>query len=278
MSNSHTPLKIDIDKVIASKSQALSKFTPKFILNYLKRTVHQDEINAFLQKYAGYTGIDFAEKLLHEFNVRCNLSFEERSALHPTQKYIFVCNHPLGGLDGIIIINEIGRLFNRDVRFVVNDLLMNIKPLENIFIPVNTVKHGTMSKEYANRIEDAYSSSNQILYFPAGLCSRKINGTITDLDWKTGYIKQALKYNRSIVPMHFCGQNSAFFYRLANIRKALGVKFNIEMIYLPNEMFRQKNRTFELLVGKPIEIEEIRQNPNIKMWNRLIREKSYSLK
>lgn len=278
MSKNQTPLKIDIDKVLASKSQTLSKFTPKFAINYLKRTVHQDELNALLEKYAGYTGVDFAEKLLHEFNVCCNVTFEDRSALLPSQKYIFVCNHPLGGLDGIIIINEISRLYNKKVMFVVNDLLMNIKPLEDIFIPVNTVKHGTMSKEYARKIEDAYRSSNQILYFPAGLCSRKINGSITDLEWKGGYIKQALKYNRSIVPMHLIGQNSNFFYRLANIRKALGIKFNIEMIYLPDEMFRQKNRTFGLFVGKPIDIEEIRQNPNIRMWNRLIREKSYSLK
>lgn len=278
MSNNQVPLKIDIDKVLASKSRTLSKFTPKFAINYLKRTVHQDEMNALLEKYADCTGVDFAEKMLDEFNVKCNVTFEERSALNPARKYIFVSNHPLGGLDGMIIINEISKLYNKEVRFVVNDLLMNIKPLENIFIPVNTVRHGTMSREYARIIEDAYSSSNQILYFPAGLCSRRINGSITDLEWKTGYIKQALKYNRSIVPMHFIGQNSNFFYRLTNIRKSLGIKFNIEMIYLPDEMFRQKNRTFGLFVGKPIDIEEIRENPDIKMWNRLIREKTYSLK
>jgi putative hemolysin len=117
-----------------------------------------------------------------------------------------------------------------------------------------------------------------MLYFPAGLCSRLIKGEITDLEWKKNFIKQARKYNRDIVPIYFSGQNSKFFYRLAKIRKAIGIKFNIEMIFLPDEMFRQKNSIFDVIIGKPIPISSIDNTKNLQQWCEEIREKCYELK
>ena len=265
---------IDIDQVIASKSRKLAKYTPKFLTAYLKRTIHQDEINRLLAANRDSTGAEFAVNILRDLNVSCRVKFIDKEALDTGGRYIFASNHPLGGLDGLILISELGKTFG-GIKFVVNDLLMNIKPLEPLFVPVN--KHGKMNREYLRLINAAYASSDQILYFPAGLCSRLIKGTITDLPWQPSFVKQALRYERSIVPVYFSGRNSDFFYRLAKFRKFLGIKFNLEMLYLPDEMFRQKNTTFDVVIGKPVPVGDLK-GKNPAEWCGIIREKAYSLK
>lgn len=268
-------LKVDLDAVIASKSKRLAKYIPKFVLNWLKKTIHQDELNQILLYSNGATGVAFADKVLQWLNVQSNVKFTPGVELDPEKKYIFVSNHPLGGLDGLTLISYFGKMFP-DVKFVVNDLLMHVYPLQPLFVPVN--KHGRMGKEYGQAIHEAYSSPAQILYFPAGLCSRLIDGEITDLEWKKNFLKQAKRYNRDIVPVYFEGRNSNFFYRLAKIRKFLGIKFNIEMIFLPDEMFRQKNSIFEVRIGAPVPEESIDSSRSLEQWCSLIREKCYQLK
>ena len=162
------------------------------------------------------------------------------------------------------------------ILFVVNDFLMHIKPLEPIFVPINKV--GRMGREYSERYEAAFSSESQILYFPAGLCSRLIDGKITDLEWKISYIKQAKRYGRKIVPVYFSGQNSKFFYRLAKIRKILGIKFNIEMCFLPDEMFKQKNANFDVVIGTPIDVPQFGKAKDLDAINETIRTQAYALK
>ena len=272
MSDSKEKFCVDVEKIISSKNPALLKRIPKFIINYLKKTVHQDEINAILTKYADSTGVEFATNVLSELNIKFNVHNIDR--VKDSGRYFFVSNHPLGGLDGMVIISIIGKIFP-DVKFVVNDLLMNLKPLKPIFLPVN--KLGRMSGEYAKMINHSYESNSQILYFPAGLCSRLIKGKIIDLDWKKNFLKQAVKYDRDIVPIYFSGRNSMFFYRLAKLRKALNIKFNIEMLYLADELFKQKNTTFDVYFGEPIPIEEIKNNKGLGDWVTRIRDQVYSL-
>ncbi len=269
-------MNVDIEKVIASKNKSLAKYTPKFILNWLKRLIHQDEINDLLQKNPGKTGFDFAQIALNELNVKGDVKYINKSSLKSDERYIFVSNHPLGGLDGLILISEIGKLFNNNIKFVVNDFLMHLKPLEPLFVPVNKV--GSMKKENVSKFEEAYTSDCQILYFPAGLCSRLIDGKIQDTEWKTSFIKQALKYNRKIVPVYFSGENTKRFYKIAKLRKFLKIKFNIEMCILPDEMFRKKNTTFGVVIGEPLAIPALKNNKEIAQMCRQIREAAYSLK
>ncbi len=275
MESSNKDLKVDLNAIIASKSERLAKYAPKFILSWLKKVIHQDELNEILRYSNGSVDVEFADKTLAWLNVKSNVKFTNRESLDPQKKYIFVSNHPLGGLDGLIMISVLGKLSGK-IKFVVNDLLMNIVPMRNLFVPVN--KHGRMGKEYGRMITDAYSSDAQILYFPAGLCSRLIKGEITDLQWHKNFLKQAKKYNRDIVPVHFSGRNSNFFYRLAKIRKALGIKFNFEMIFLPDEMFRQKNSIFDITIGEPIPIGTIDSSRTLDQWCLEIRKKCYELK
>ena len=275
MESQNKDLKLDISAVIASKSERLAKCAPKFLIRWMKKIIHQDELNQILQYSNGSIDVEFADKVLQWLNVKSNVKFIDRESLDPRRKYIFVSNHPLGGLDGLTLISLFGKTFG-NIKFVVNDILMNVIPLRNIFVPVN--KHGRMGKDYGQMIHDAYASDAQMLYFPAGLCSRLIKGEITDLEWKKNFIKQARKYDRDIVPIYFGGQNSKFFYRLAKIRKALGIKFNIEMIFLPDEMFKQKNSIFDVIIGKPIPISTIDTSKNLQQWCEEIREKCYELK
>ena len=238
---------IDVENVIASKSPRLLKAIPRFVVRYLKRIIHQDEINKFLDEHGDKQGVEFITEILKMMNV--TYTVEGLENIDHSGRYLFASNHPLGGLDGIILIHSLGQKFP-EVKFPVNDLLMHITQLHTVFIPVN--KHGAQSSQNARMLEDAYASSTQILYFPAGLCSRKQNGKIEDLEWKKSFITKAIQHQRNIVPVFFSGKNSRFFYNLAKFRKSLGIKANIEMLYLVDEMFKQKGKSITVRIGKPI--------------------------
>ncbi|MDD2594867.1 MAG: 1-acyl-sn-glycerol-3-phosphate acyltransferase [Bacteroidales bacterium] len=263
-------LHIDIEAIIANKSPKLAKRVPKFVIKYLKKIEHIDEINEMLSLFGDTQGVEFAENCLKYLNVEYRTHNIEK--INRSGRYIIVSNHPLGGFDGMILITVLGKIFPQ-IKFVVNDLLMNIKPLEPVFVPVN--KLGKLSKLYAEQINSTYSSDAQILYFPAGLCSRLIKGNITDLEWKTNFLKKAIEYQRDIIPVFFSGRNSRFFYRLAKLRKLLKIKFNIEMMFLPNELFKQKNRTFDIYFGEPIPINTITKEKTLSEWTEFIRTKAY---
>lgn len=266
-------MKIDVEKVIKDKNPGLLKIIPGFFINLLKKLIHQKELNEILLEAGHLKGSAFASKALNKMNVKYKVHGEEN--IEKDKRYIIVSNHPLGGLDGIILIEIFGSIF-KEIRFVVNDLLYHIDPLKPIFIPIN--KYGRQSTDVAKMINDNYNSDAQILYFPAGLCSRLVNGQIEDLEWKKSYINQAIKYKRDILPVYFEGKNSGFFYRIANLRKKLGIKFNYETILLPHEMFRNKNSNFNIYISKPVSYQELLQEKEIQKSNKKIRETVYSLK
>jgi hypothetical protein len=266
---------INIEKIIKTKSPFLAKVLPKFVINYIKRIVHEDEVNHILSTYGHLKGVDFVNATLGELNISHIAKGLENIDNSPNSRFIFASNHPLGALDGLVLMSAIGKHYNNNVKFVVNDILMNLKPLEPIFVPVN--KHGRQTSDYLKQTNDAYGSDSQILYFPAGLCSRKIKGKIIDLDWKKNIIGKAVEYKRDIVPIYFSGKNSNFFYRLANLRKKMGIKANIEMFYLSDEFFKQKNNTFELIFGEPIKYSTFDKSKSQAEWVNFVREKTYSL-
>ena len=263
---------IDIEKVFASKNPALLKIIPSFIIRYLKRITHQNEINSFLARKGHLKGVEFGKAILELFGAQYTTYGLDN--IPEDGRYIFASNHPLGGLDGIAFLVAVSHKFSH-IKFPVNDILMNLKPLDNIFVPIN--KHGGHSRDAARGIEDAYKSDAQILMFPAGLVSRKQKGIIRDLEWKKNFVRKAVQNQRDIVPVHITGRNSNFFYRFANIRKKLGIQANIEMLYLPDEMFRQKNENIQISFGKPISWKEIKESGTPDSWTRKIKDKSYEL-
>lgn len=261
-------LRIDVEEILKSKG---IRNAPKFLVKFLKKIAHQDELNDLLYKCRGLEGAEFATKALEILNISYRLHNPENIP-HDKGRYIFASNHPLGGLDGLILISLIGKEMG-DVRFVVNDLLMFVKPLEPIFVPVS--KFGKVNQGNADKINSAFESDAQMLYFPAGLCSRLIKGEIVDLEWKKTFVTKAVEYNRDIIPIHFSGRNSPFFYRLAKVRKFLGIKFNIEMMFLVDELFKQKGGTFDIHIRKVIPVSSITKEKNFKQWTEYIRNISY---
>jgi 1-acyl-sn-glycerol-3-phosphate acyltransferase len=265
-------LKIDVAQVLNSKNPALGKTIPRFFINYLKRIIHQDELNDFFKITGHLKDADMIEAWLKYADIKYKVIGSEN--IPSEGRYIFVSNHPLGGLDGVVFINELSKYF-KDIKFPVNDILMNIKNLSGIFLPVN--KHGSQGREAARMMEEAYSSASQILYFPAGLCSRKKKGIIKDLPWHKSFISKAIQHKRDIVPAFFSGRNSNFFYNLSNIRSILGIKANIEMVYLPDEMFRQKEKEIFLVFGKTIPWQTFDDTKSPPEWADWVRSKSYEL-
>ncbi len=272
---SDIPQFIDIEKIIASKNPKLLKWVPRFLLNYVKRVIHQDEVNYVIHTYGkDHEGLPFVHAIITQ-HWHASYDVSGLEEIPQDGRYIFASNHPLGAFDGLILLDAIGTRFP-DVKFIVNDLLLNLGPLQPVFVPVN--KHGRQSADYARRIEETYSSPTiQVLYFPAGLCSRRYNGVIADPPWKKSFIQKAIQSKRDVVPVFFDGRNSNFFYNLSSFRRSLGVKANLEMFYLPDEFFKQKNAHYNVRFGQPIPWQTFDKSRTMDEWTQFVREKVYAM-
>lgn len=263
---------IDIEKVIASKSEKLAKRLPQFVINYIKRILHQDGINEFLRLEGHKTGAEFIEAIFNYY--KYSYKTIGLDYLDPNKKYIFAANHPIGGLDGISLTHATHKKFG-EVKFLVNDILMNLVNIQNFFLPIN--KHGGMSRDVVNAIEETFASDTQILIFPSGMASRKIKGKIADLPWQKYFIVKAKQYNRDIVPVHIDGRISNFFYNLANFRKFFGIKANLEMFFLPHESITIKQRDITMTFGEPIPYETFDTSHTPLEWANKVRSMVYEL-
>lgn len=245
------PLEINVGEVLRQRIPRYWRFIPRGLVRWLERTVCQDELNRLLRVNFPRRDADFCRGVLDDLGV--TVIFHNLDNLPPKEhtRVLFVSNHPLGGLDGMALIDFVRTYYGVAPRFIVNDLLNAVEPLSDTFIPVN--KHGAQSREAIRRLDDAFASDAPLLMFPAGLVSRRgKKGVVADLEWQKMFVAKARQYGRDIIPLHFYGENSSFFYKFAKFRRRIGLKFNIEMIYLPREVFRSKGKTFDVVVGKPI--------------------------
>lgn len=245
-------LTIDVASVIAAKS---GKRLPKWVARLVERLIHQDEINCVLRTYGHNSGREFLRNLVKHFDLELQWRHAER--LPKDGRAIFVCNHPLGGIDGISISHLLAEHYG-EVQYLVNDMLYYLKPLQPVFLPVNT--YGRQSKEAIERIHQVLAGQEPVGTFPAGWCSRYHEGKIQDKEWKASFVNMAITHQRDIVPLHFTGQNSRHFYLLDRLRKALGIKFDFCTALLPDELFRAKGKRFELIVGEPIRWQELAES------------------
>ncbi|MBL7889404.1 MAG: 1-acyl-sn-glycerol-3-phosphate acyltransferase [Bacteroidia bacterium] len=264
---------INLEKAIASKNPKLLKFLPGFVLRYIKKIVHQEELNVAIYLARNRHGVDFANAAFEEFGVKFKVKGEEN--IVRSGGVIMAANHPLGGLDGITFMKIVSD-YRPDIRFFVNDLLMALKNYAPIFVPVN--KHGKNSSDYARKFEEVYAGDQCLLIFPAGLVSRRNDkGVVEDLVWKKSFIVKAIQYKKNIVPVYIEGHNSKRFYNLAYYRKKLGIKANIEMFYLVDEMYRQRGKTLTFTFGEPISWETFTDDHPAEYWSQKVKEHVYAL-
>lgn len=267
---------IDIDKILKSKLGTKAKFVPGFLVSWLKKTIHEDEVNRYLWESRHETGTEWLEECVRYLDMTLKIVGKENLPDKDDGKlYTFVSNHPLGGADGVALGSIIGRHYDGKFKYLVNDLLMNLPGLAPLCIPIN--KTGKQSRDFPAMVEAGFASDHHMVMFPAGICSRKQNGVIRDLPWTKTFISKSVQTHRDVVPIHFNGQNSECFYRIANICKALRLKFNVAMLFLADEMFKNKGKTFEVTIGKPIAWETFDKTRKPIEWAQWVKEKVYQL-
>lgn len=266
------PQILDIEQVIKSKAGKKAKYIPRFVVNWFKKFMHLDYINGYLKE--GYVGVEFCENCLKYLGVELQVEGLENLP-KDGRTYTFVSNHPLGAIDGVTLGAVIGKEYDGKIKYFLNDLLMNLKGMAPLGIPVN--KLGGQARNLSRLVNEVYSSENQVLVFPAGLCSRKIDGKIQDIPWGKSFIKKSRETGRDIVPIHFEGENSKRFYRIATMQKRLGIKFNIAMMTLPSEMVRSAGKTYKVKIGRPIPVSSIDTSKSDHEWAQEIRKTVYEL-
>jgi putative hemolysin len=264
---------IDIEKVIRDKNPKLLKRLPKFIISYLKKILHEDGTNEVMLANKGKNGFEFSSYVLKNFNITVNAIGLEN--VPKEGGVILASNHPLGGMDALALI-EVMQPYRTDIKFVVNDILLALKNLKGLFVGVN--KHGKTSSEALQEMNKIFSSGGATFVFPAGLVSRRLGKTIGDLEWKKTFITRAKKFDTPVVPVFVDGALSARFYRISKIRTFFGIKANIEMLYLVDEQFRQKDKTINIYFGEAIPASTFDKSKNDKGWAMWVKDVVYTLK
>lgn len=267
---------IDVGEILRSKMGAKARFVPSPLVSWLKRIAHQDEVNKFLWDNRELVGTPWLEECVRYLDMTLEVEGEENLPPKDDGKlYTFVSNHPLGGIDGVALGSIIGRKYDDKFRYLVNDLLMNLPGLAPLCIPIN--KTGNQSRNFPAMVETGFKSDNHMLMFPAGLCSRRKRGVVRDLTWKKTFISKSVEYHRDVVPIHFGGQNSDFFYRLANFSDSYLKKVNVAMLFLVDEMYKNVHKKFRVKFGKPIPWQTFDKSKSPMEWAKFVYDRVYEL-
>lgn len=263
---------IDLENIIKQNPSTSVAKLPPFVVRLIIKIIRQNELNRILNDYSDYTGVDFLPKIIDEFNITIKVDGLENLPEHG--RCFFAANHPFGIIDGLIITHIVAKRYG-NFKAIGNDVFHFIPHLKPVIAPVNVF--GQNVKENIRELEKLFDSETPITHFPAGEVSRLYNGKVQDCSWQKSFINKAVKKKRDIVPIYFYGRNSLFFYTLGFIRKILGIKTNIELILLPREMFRKKNKTIKVKIGKPISSEKFDQSLTYKEWAQKVRSHVYQM-
>ena len=274
--NTITPKTVDIEKVLRDKMGSKSRWVPSPVVKWLKNLIHEDWLNQFLWDNRDVKGTPWLEACVKYVDMHVEVKgLENLPPKDDGRLYTFVSNHPLGGIDGVTLGSILGRQYDDGFRYLVNDLLMNLPGLAPLCIPIN--KTGSQSRNFPAMVEAGFKSDNHILMFPAGLCSRKKGGEIHDLPWKKTFITKSVQTQRDVVPIHFGGQNSEKFYRIANIGDRLKLKFTIATLWLVDEMYKNRGKTFPVTIGKPIPWQTFDKSKTPAEWAQYVQDVVYKL-
>lgn len=277
MSQKETEFKVDVEAIVKGKMGDKYKYLPRFVVNWLKKILHQDEVNAYLTgRASGKYGQDFLDECVAYLEMNLKVEGLDRLPDNTDGRYFtIVSNHPLGGADGVALGSILCHKYDSKIKYLVNDVLMNLKGLAPLCVPIN--KTGGQSRNFPKMVETAFQSDNNVLMFPAGLCSRRQQGKIRDLPWKKTFIAKSVEYQRDVIPVHFSGQNSNKFYRIANVCKALNMKVNIAMLFLVDEMYKNVGKSFTVTFGEPIPWQTFDKSKSATEWAQWVKDKVYEL-
>ena len=266
---------IDIKRILKDKMGSKARFVPCFLVAWLKKIIHEDEVNRFLWENRNLKGTEWLTACVQYLDMTLDIvGAENLPDKNDGKLYTFVSNHPLGGQDGVSLGSIIGRHYDGKFRYLVNDLLLNLPGLKPVSIGIN--KTGKQSRDFPRMVEAGFNSDNHLLMFPAGLNSRRINGEIHDLPWKKTFITKSVETHRDVVPIHFSGQNSKRFYRIAKFSDRY-LPFNLAMLFLVDEMSRNVGKTVRITIGKPIPWQTFNKTKTPMEWANFVEERVYAL-
>lgn len=249
-------LQLDLRRILTDRiPKGRGRWIPSPVYRGLESLIRQKQLNTLLRDAYPAEGCAFAGRIMQLLDIDLRVSGLESI---PPGRYAFASNHPLGGLDGLALLDVLGKKFGPDkVKFPVNDMLLNVTPLSTVFVPIN--KYGAQGRDAARALNDAFASDAQIAIFPSGLVSRiGDDGRIADLKWHKTFAAKALEYGRDIVPVYIDALNRRRFYVLAHLRRQLGIKVNIEQLDLPAELCASRGMRIEIAFGQPVSISDLR--------------------
>ena len=264
---------LDLNKILGPK---LRKKLPGFAINFLKRRIHQDDVNHVVMTVENYKGVKFFDEALNYLNITYRIRGEEHLDTSTRKKYLFVCNHPLGGPEALIIGSIFHRLYGEGFQVPVTPIMAHLKPLTEFFTPVNNLS-SKQSRDLGERIAKMFNSDQQVVVFPAGLCAKKVKGKVTEMPWKKMFVTQARRYERDVVPVHISGHNSRWYFFLSKLSKFLGLKINIGMLYLVDELFKQRGNEFVITFGEPIPYTTFDKSKTDREWASEVQERVKAL-
>lgn len=262
---------IDIDEILKAK---VKRKLPRCIVWFLKRRIHQREINDCIANADHPQGADFFTDVLKYMNITYTVRGEEN--LDKSRRFIFAGNHPLGGPEALVLGEVMHNFYGESFRVPVNNILAHFHPLSEFFVPVNALS-SHQSRDISENMANMFTSPYQVLVYPAGKCSRREGGKVSEQPWKKMFITQARRYERDVIPVHMSGRNSEFFYFLTRLSKWLGLKVNIGMFMLVDELFRKRNGHFVITFGKPIPWQTFDKSKSDKEWAEWVKRQMMAL-
>jgi 1-acyl-sn-glycerol-3-phosphate acyltransferase len=263
---------IDLEKAIRNSDSAFLKSLPGFVIGIMKKIVKEDELNASIYRSRHLHGIPFINDILEGWNV--NVIVKGIGNIPVSGRFIFVANHPVGGMDALSFFNSAGRV-HPNIISPSNQILSLISNIKELMVGLNVF--GRQTKETAAKLHQLFESDNQILIFPAGEVSRRTKGIIEDPDWQKTFISKAIEYKRDIIPAHISGRNSNLFYFVASLRKFLRIKMYIETMLLPREMMKLRGKPMTVTFGKPISWQSLTPDQTHTEWAQKVKGIVYSI-
>lgn len=262
---------VNLRKMLEDKMRRKPK---RWMVALIRWVLIEDWLNKYMAMIGDKEGVDFMQGVVDVLDINVEVEGEHLLPKAGTP-YMFVCNHPLGGVDVVSVASVVGKHYPEGLKIPANDFLMLLTGIKDMLIPVNKV--GGQSRSLSDKINQAYASDTQLMFFPAGKVSRKNKGVIADDEWKKNFVAKSIEYKRDIVPIRIDAKNSRMFYFIAKLRAKLGIKFNIEMALLVRELRKQMHNTIKITIGAPIPYESLDASKTPYQWAQIIREKVYNL-
>ncbi|ARV11673.1 glycerol acyltransferase [Gilvibacter sp. SZ-19] len=240
----------------------------------LMKILKIDTLNKIYNKHKHLNDLEFVSSLLDEFEIKFEIPEEDLKRIPKNGPFITISNHPLGGIDGILLLKLLLEI-RPDFKIIANFLLHRIEPLKPYVMPVNPFEDRKDVKSSVTGFKNAIGhlrDGHALGIFPAGEVSTyKDDKLMVDKPWEVAAMKLIQKAEVPVVPIYFHAKNSKLFYRLAKMSDTL------RTAKLPSELLTQKERLIKVRIGNPISVKDQQEHESLENFTEFLRRKTYVL-